>query len=502
MAMDKFPPELLVQVLSCLDVNDLLNCRLVNRQWKATIECHIRIHGLTVREQEVNPKVFLVFTTPSMNSNHRFVSCRSGDFTKISFLKIILKNLKKLSVNKFHSEVIGSLNKLANLENLFIRGIDTKLTIQSTSLRTLAVKWKAEKAKLSLDTPNLSKIDFYSKVQYRDSLRFVGSGDPKSITHLSALEFSEVFPQLANLKVCYLVDSERIPSGLLKIFPALQLLHFARCESTKVSALLSSKSKLRRTEFKLYHLGLPIDRPKLDGDMDVHFDIGYLAKYVDRFRYKLNIVLRKEWASSSLSERKHFRLLLSNYSRLPSQMPYNVFVNYRSLNRHFNGQIDRGFFSRFINIRFLNVEKPIGDQDQFLWFLRNCKQLEKLVIKNALDQKLYDQLPEYWPSSSELAIEEAQKLDWKFLLEFKQLLRFTTGQEISLSLVTRAIQKFETLKYFEFQRHNRLVRIPFDQIDYRFPDRKSLVKKQLIQCLKLKSNEGETYSMYSSDSGV
>ena len=492
MSIDKFPPELLTQVLSCLDLNDLLKCRLVCRQWKATIEGHIRIHGLTVQEKAGDHEQFLVFTTPSMDSNHRFVSRCSGNFTKSHFLKSVLKKLKKLSVNKSHFKVLRSLENLG-VEHLFVRGVDRKIVIKSINLRTIAIELNPEKGKLRLNTPNLTRIDVYdyydNKWLYENTLQFVGSGDPRSVTHLSALQFCEEFHQFTNLEVVYIGDSnEETPfTDFLTLFPALHLLHFARCKRADVEAILTSKRTLGRTDFKLYYLGMPIHSVK-DLDRSMHIDgatdIGYVAKYLDIYRCQLPN--KKEWVSPN--ERTLFRLLLSNYSTLPTPLPFNVFVNYASLYRHLNGLIDRGIFSRFVNIRFLNMEERIGDQEQFVWFARSCKQLEILIIKNAgLDQKFYDLLPYFWRRTPELIIDEEHRLDWNFLLSFNQLRQLTTSQDVPISTVLRAIRKFDELKYFEFKRVDSPTQIPFELIQERFPNRKALTEEQLIQCLRMNS---------------
>ena len=111
MSINRLPSELLVQVLSGLDVNDLLKCRLVNPLWKATIESHIRINSLTVffyqlprrsdwnffqitklhaeRADSLTVKVnlyerFFVFTPQLMEPNHRFV-IRNRNFRSVAF---------------------------------------------------------------------------------------------------------------------------------------------------------------------------------------------------------------------------------------------------------------------------------------------------------------------------------------------------------------------------------------------------------------------------------
>lgn len=137
----------------------------------------------------------------------------------------------------------------------------------------------------------------------------------------------------------------------------------------EVSGLLSSRDRLSRTDFKFYWRGLLIDTiEQLDN-------------------------CPNNGSQLKIYQSKHFQLVLSNYSKLPSELLYNRFVDYTLLNRHFNGQIDRGFFRRFTHIRRLVINEPIGDQEQFVWFVRNCKLLEEFKVKNSgLDPMVYDQL--------------------------------------------------------------------------------------------------------------
>lgn len=437
---DKLPPEMLTHVLICLDVNDLLRCQLVNRRWKATIESNIRINRLAVRESEAEDEewsVHLVFTSQLMESTHQFIT-RSRNFTQRKIMLTILKNLRKLSIDRLDSGLALCLEGLTNLEHLEIWDffLDRIHKFKSTNLKALTVRVvTGPQRALWLDTPNLSTVEIGCQMR-ASSLQFIY---PESVTRLAAYYYDEEFLQFKNLTVCFIFNCVEMPSDLLEMHPALRLLHCGRSSWSAASALLSSKSQLRRSDFKFYNCGLPIDT------------IEELGGYVDGEDDELLF---------DFTRSEHFHLILSSYSRRESLMPYNRLVNYTLLVRHFNGQIERGIFGWFTNIRKLVVSKPIGGRAQFVWFIRNCKWLHELIVKKCkLGQSICDRLPDYQPHLRELEFYKEPRLDFGFLLGFRKLRLFKTTQQVSLSFAARAIRQLDKLRIFDFKHKGKPVMV-------------------------------------------
>ena len=431
--IDQLPPEILSLILSSLDISDLLRCRLVNRRWKATIEFNVRIKGLTVREHEFSDPQYFEFSDQLMKRNHQFITV-SKNFAQDQFMQTILKNLRKFAIDILNLAIVHSLDGLTSLEHLEVYelALEALFTIKSTNLKTLAVnsinfngegylfKGNSLPKQLRLDTPNLSTVEFGWDYCF-EALEFVY---PRSVTTFSAYLYQEDFRQFENLRVCYIHDfgciDDMFPTDFLKLFPALHLFHCKWTSKDFVSNLLSSKDRLKRTDFKFYLRGLQIKK------------IEKLEKVCPNDRFARN---------------KHFKLLLAKYHQLPSAVPYNRSMNYTVLNRHFNGRIDRGFFDRFKNILRLLVTKPIGDQEQFAWFVRNCGQLQELTIEKAgADQSLYDQLPDYCPRISKLQLNEKQELNLRFALRLKNLHDFKL-QDVPFSFARSAVCLLKKLKY-------------------------------------------------------
>lgn len=440
MAIDQLPPEMLTRILSCLHVNDMLRCRLVCCEWRLTIENNLRLRDLTVREHEEDREQFFVFTTQLMESSHQFVTSNLN-FLQSQTIRNILKHLKRLSINRLDSALLFDLESLANLEYLEVREINliAPRTLRSTSLKTLAVLRNCGK-RLRLETPNLCMFEFEMGL---DRFEFVF---PESVSHLAATSFRKEFCQFQNLKFFYIgcpqirgFFSTEIPSGILKLFPALCQLHCGLINKMVLSQILSDKNDLSRWNFEFFLCGLPINTTsELNGYVDP--TNGLL------FDFDLD---------------SNFHFILEHYLDLTSPLPFIRSVNYSSLNRHFNRQIKREFFCKFINIRRLVVSEPIDDQPQFAWFVRKCKWLEELELKNVSlnSQSVYDWLPTGLAHLNRLTIEAGQPLDLSFVLSFEELTFFLTTQEVSLLFVANLINQLDRLLYLKFKHNDQTIEI-------------------------------------------
>ena len=435
MTIDQLPPETLTHVLSCLHVNDLLRCRLVCRKWRSNIENNVRISDLMVREQEEDREQFFVFTPRLVESSHQFVA-DNPNFSGCQIMQILLRHLKKLSIDRLNSAF--DLEHLANLECLQVQELtlNTPNRLRSTSLKTLAVLRNCGE-QLRLDTPNLLMFEFEMGL---DRFEFA---HPESVSHLAATSFRQEFRQFRNLQIFFIgcscirgFFSTEIPSEILKTFPALRELHCSLINSNVLLDILADKNDLKRTKFRFYLRGLPINT------------INELNGYVDQNGIFLDFDLNS-----------NFHHILENYPDLASPLPFIRSVNYSSLNRHFNGQFEKGFFHKFINIRRLVVNELIYDERQFVWFVKNCKWLEEFEVNADLSQSIYDWLPTYRPQINRLTIYQEQVLDFSFVFDFEELVFFKTTQEVSFVFAANLIRQFGRLMCIRFKHNDNPIEI-------------------------------------------
>ena len=271
------------------------------------------------------------------------------------------------------------------------------------------------------------------------------------MTCLSVNAYGQAIQQFENLRICYIGTTSKvrcfytdpkIPSDLSKFPPKVREIHLRDlCNKSLISGLLSSKSKLGRSDLKLFYCGLPVDTSK------------EMAQYLDRGEsehYLLN-----------LNRDENFSLVLDGYPKLAPFLPFLTLVNYSDLIRFFDCKIESGFFSRFVNIQKVVAGGPIDDKEQFVSFLKRCEHLFDLELKNAgLDQStFYNQLPIHAPYLQELVIDEAQELDWKFALKLKYLEVFKTSQTASFSLIFKITHQCVRLRWFRLKFNGKLLDI-------------------------------------------
>lgn len=457
LSIESLPPEMLASVLSHLNINDLLKCRLVNRLWRATVENNIKIGGLVIEPKSQErvrwiPEIpagarFAFFHHLAEEPNHRFAT-DSNRFLESRLMRSMLKNLKQLSIHRVDSSLARALAQLTNLRYLQVSGyfeMNKPNTLRMASLQILSVERTS--STLKLDTHQLSSFRTRSPLA---QFEFV---HPESVICFSSDKYEPAIQQFVNLSICYIgmtstseyyVDPQ-IPSDLRKFPPNVQEIHLGEpCTKSLISGLLTSKKKLRRSDLKLFYCGLPVDT--------IEEVTQYLAREdsEDSDRYLLDF-----------NHGENFDLVLDAYSKLAPFLPFLTSVNYSDLLRFFDGRIENGFFSKFVNIQKLTVAGPINDKQQFVSFLQRCKRLFVLKLKNAgLDQSaFYDRLPIFAPYLQKITIDEAQELDWSFALKLKYLDTFKVTQTVTFSLLLKLMRQCVRLGWIQLKFNGKLLNV-------------------------------------------
>lgn len=193
--MNLLPPEMWNELTSYMNVDGLLKCRLLNREWKFAIDNSasfvkriVKVERITAKGSINDPTQMLAFivkcrtlkvlTLISTGLNQKFYDQLSDCQTTIDTLRIVenfeldlklvlkMKRLKLLSVNQpmQFDFVSQTLNQLSRLDTLEFRMADTFLTVRPKAL--LLIKCRTSQLDLFTRRPESTPLLF----SFRDDL--------------------------------------------------------------------------------------------------------------------------------------------------------------------------------------------------------------------------------------------------------------------------------------------------------------------------------------------
>ena len=434
------PLELYQEIFEYLDIEELLNIRLVNKKCKEIIQ-HFKIREL-IFDASFKYKYNWYFSNRSTLMNNVIKE------SKLFMLKNSLFNLEFLRRLKIDCLKDNSKISLKDINKLFIhlhqldiylyfctKNENRLLDLPNLQILTLAISNSCyeQNYKLRVNAPKLHVLELDSQ------LRFVDFEHPLTIKHLKQngdfyfnlrafknLEYIEFF----SLKNYYF---KQIKIDLLKMFPNLKYL-LLELDNYSILSTILEKSVEKKRELNVYFKSIQFrtadELAKFNRTYAIKFHFlfdtlsGYL-KYFDRTANNLDFI--NEISYSRLMD------LIELYPNL-MQLPAN-------------------FFAKYSNIQKVYVEKAVGKQNEFISFLTNCKNLGYLAISNSeLDQSFFNRLCNI-TNLIELEINEQrdEKLDLQFIFRMYKLNQFKTNQEMSM----------EELKKFDSST-NRLYKIRFN----------------------------------------
>ena len=117
------------------------------------------------------------------------------------------------------------------------------------------------------------------------------------------------------------------------------------------------------------------------------------------------------------------------------------------------------------------VDQPIVDADHFSRFIKCCLILEKLCIETAVEQAIYDRFHEWCSKLTSLTINDPELINLDFVFNLKNLLSFTTNQEIQ----PNQLAKFKTLANLQ-------------ELDFKFNDKDAEIRNQYFNCRMIIDN--------------
>ena len=432
-------PHLCMEMIfDFLELQDLLRCRLVCRQFKTYAE------GTRVRELVVNWS-----TLRNWYQTDRLINCNNSisitAFPSVRSSPLRLDQLRFLCIYMdgpanaaLHIENVNQFQALVHLEVKFDRRCKHSVTLRLPNLRLLNVRSFRPQPSYILATPNLDVLacNLIDEVEH-----------PRAA-------------QVRQLKCDYISDNR------LAGFTGLERLKL-RCKGQNLSGLsLSNWTVLKelsitysdsnlRDEFKDSLTTLMRQRTNLKRK---------------ELRIYLNDVLLNDLQQLDLANgenpramKNSERFMFKNYRQIRSGIyPSIISVHFNELMVVLDFKLADDFFDRFKIIGFVTAAGRI-DRDLFKSFLRHARQILSLTLINTdLSLEFMNLLPEIRPGLTNLCINgySGPVNDFEFILRFNRLETFVTDAGLfSFEFIIRTLQKLNNLRCIRFRADDCTVQI-------------------------------------------
>ena len=412
------------------EVNDLLRLRLVCKSFQSIVRV-VKITSLAVRLGRKNDKMPLTWETSQFfgtnqlikNSNVLF-TCNARFFSQ-GIMRWMLYGLEALYIENGmggSKDSVFSLYALKNLGQLEQLQIDTlnpernTSLLRSSSLQRLCIGDFKKKTTLTLRCRKLREF------KTRTNLSRFYFPYPEKITLLHVEDLKDDHSELnqfKNLQHLIVRNGNHNGGDILQLLPEdLVSLKMKEIDKQKMQYLLKQKKLLRRLNLKIYLSGILIET----------------NQEIDDF-----------YAQNDTMFAERTKLILSKYGKLSDICPWIHEINYSVVWQHFGGRTPDDFFSKLVNIETIVVDQLITDADHFGEFIGRCCNLRKLHIEATVDQRIYDCLHNACDQLTSLTINDSEAIDLEFVLNQKNLVYFTTNQEIQ----PNKLAEFGNLKHLQ-----------------------------------------------------
>ena len=517
--MDSLPDELVVQILKdYLTPRDLVTCRLVSKRFKFLTENYVNL-----KELLVNPPWCLYYLRridlPDVSSEQvnykNWIEIPRLSLSQCSSFQILFANLKALELFLIRKSIgcetrqeyrerflvsrstLDALNRLVKLERLVLtfetfETNDRNLpTFTMPNLKTFSLSllesddldengdrrcgrlW-ARPAKEVRLTKVCSKIEklyldcsrFFKRrvrLKYPCKLRYLQTSKMKCLDNdlstfktLRTLKFDIDFR--SNSRGTY-----PWPDNLLQVLPKLReifLVYYYLSDNEVnvrafVSGLFVQKSTFQRPEVKIYLNDILLTKP-----------IGENENFARKWRTPTR--------QNHLAELQiqHYRSLVEGRSVDCKTIEYEGLVavledqmeNFQRdgvLNEY---QIPSWFFEQFPIIQLITV-KEIANESRFIWFVKQCRNLNYLQFKTCcLTQSILDLLPklgEHFRCLEIVGKEDGSgqdSLDYGPVFRIAQLATLYFEMHFDLQIVPKLFRERSSLEIFCCDHHNIRVR--------------------------------------------
>ena len=438
--MNNLPVEIYHNIFQFLNLNDLLNLRLVSKRIEFILKGY-RIKELNIynaNERSAIQKKSWWFTNQSIEHSidtSKLLLMKSSLFNiKLKRLRIILPGEKlDFNIDLLLGEELSKFDQIEHLEislhriNLKQRNIKFSLP----NLKVLQMQLGQElRTCIELETPNLKAIGI--KFVGDNSFGFIKFNYPLSIQHLNLTLFNNEYLILKNLVYLVCDSTTNLNSKVIENYENLKELHYdydpsRRFEDSFVCA---------KQDLKIYKKGVLL----LDGGE-------FIKSSSDSIRFSPD----------------NLRLIMNNYSNsspISDSLDCMKMLEYAKLikfikNKELIYSLPLDFFERF-NIEVIYVRNIIKDQNQLIQFVQKCKNLSYLNFQNTrLKQAFFDELPRV-SSLNRLDINENKAfclVNYNFIGRMFNLIKFETNKLLKLTEEIN-LNQLHRLKEFKYRTKN------------------------------------------------
>ena len=193
---------------------------------------------------------------------------------------------------------------------------------------------------------------------------------------------------------------------------------------------MNRKRSLKLNELKVFFLGIQL----FDNVNKISFD--GLQQYIDRLDYEGNVE----------------KFYMNNYNRLKDNLLFIHEIDYSNIMVDVI-KIPTNYFKKFNNLNYVKSIGQIINQEHFLEFLKNIKNLKRLHLQYPnLSQSIYDRLSVSCSLILFRLIEnEDYQLNFDFIAKFNELKSLSLILNISLEVVKLLISHYSLVKTLNFE---------------------------------------------------
>ena len=415
----EFFPHIYENVFGYLNVDDLLNVRLVCRGFNVLLMKY-KIEELVFDHLKIRSSLDKWSDLPI---NYHYAVDKSKLFLfKSSMFNIKLKRFKICGYFEINLEVLNKFSQLEHLEIIYCFKI-VEVTILSLQNLKLLKICSEDVLDLELDLPNLQALFLYC-----ESYKNIKFNYTRSIQYLSISDYDDYFLKFKNIEYLDCYGTFSLSWLELRYYLKLKVIHIHYDESEFIKTN-KQNAELNKQNLKIYQKGLLV----VDGKEIHNYDF---------FEDELHC-------------------LMDNYAKTADSLDFVWLINYNALMRLVNYKLPVDFFKKFNSILKIEVFF-VEDEKQLKQFIKRCLNLKSLSVnKCKLSQQFYEELPSLTCLSYlyvvpvENIVDGEIELNFKFINRMFNLVEFVTSKKLNLN------EEFDLIRL----RYLKRIRIQIDKIN-------------------------------------
>ena len=445
--MNNLPVELIVMILSELDLKNILKCELINRKFYSIIQNHVKINELIVSNSFYLPFNKIWFHRCELINFQNLIKTNCIHHTEFVLNQPLISNrLQHLYIYQTDISVklLNRFDKLRRLEVSLMSQIidDDCAVVKLSNLKVFCIQFFNEKHSfledLEFDLPSLQRlrIDGLKFSTFFDGFTIdFKLKDASNLIHLETKYLSNCksfIKKAINLEQLYCdeIEASDLNSNLLKKLASLKAINF-NGDKRAFEELIRQKQHLNK-KLEVYYLSINSDR--LPSIITATFqNVFYSTLYLDD-------QLIEYW--------------IKNYDKLADVFPFILSINYNEIENYLH-RLPNDFLSKFVNLYRLEVNDKIKDINLLINVLKECKTIDRLELHSVsqLNSILFD----LCPNIVSLTIHKKADLDLNFVFQFQNLKKFAIYQELSYDFIRKFLSTYEVFEAFNFYKKGHYI---------------------------------------------